>query len=771
MTKNDLMSSFSCHVTTLADAVSSPLSFGRLTSLGVNLDQLIASESSLSSLEAALDKLRQVGDLRWIVRISRRLVDLSDLPKHHLELARCLVWANDFEGADAALRQTSPSTISPNAHALIECQIAIGRRDRERALRAIATVQGLGDDPTPWHARLISALMSAGEWTEAIALHRASVDSSGMSPSLAALDVRLCLIQSGPKAALDRLDQLSTHLPIASEAYRALKIFLLSLRGRYNEALDFALVCLAQSPLSTTLYAPAMDAAQHCDRVIELGKVLTEIDLQYPGVPDLIETLCNFAIDQGNDQRAAELLEDIRERSTWDWMILRFGEACQNPNNYDVDAFLSMLIDDGVSFAGPHIMHALFNYYFNVDAAGIGRAQSSIANLISKAMDDSGLIALHLRLLIAQNRDGEAKAFFSSLPNGLQSTAVLAPFGLYFLAQDGRHSEARHGWTRYLSDCGHMALNARSSYPEDVNVRYSGQQDDILAFITVFNGIEYLEWFLAYYRKLGVAHFFFCDNGSTDGTFEYLLTQPDVSLFSNKTSFAASACGVFWTNHLMRRFGVGHWCLHLDMDEALVFPGHAEGRSLRDFTIYLDSRGFEATTGCMVDIFPDALGDNLIENPFEESCFIDTDYVWMRNELPPYHFVKGGVRSRVTGRSLMMTKAPLVKMRADLAYIANNHQLSHAVIADVSVVLLHYKFIGAFRDRVDEAVDRQEHFQGARFYRVLQTSFGKQTKSDKMVNANTLRYTNSSQLEEIDILTSSRLWGNSYYIMHEKRRG
>jgi hypothetical protein len=79
-------------------------------------------------------------------------------------------------------------------------------------------------------------------------------------------------------------------------------------------------------------------------------------------------------------------------------------------------------------------------------------------------------------------------------------------------------------------------------------------------------------------------------------------------------------------------------------------------------------------------------------------------------------------------------------------------------IADVSVALLHYKFIGAFRNRVNEAVARQEHFQGARFYRVLQTSFGDKSTAGEMMNATTVQYTGSTQLEDIGILLSSSRW-------------
>lgn len=745
-------------IETLSDAVASRDSFGKLMMRGVDIDRLIQREPSAQVLEAACQKARDLGDLRWVVRMNQRLVEVSGLPSHRLDLARSLVWVTDYSAADSALPDESEDPALRPARAIVECQIALGLRDEDRAQRALRACLDAGGDGMQLRLRLVSAQLSWGKVDAAQAELDKAVEVAGMTASLAVLQVRIALSREGPADALRLLETLSAYLPPSSETYRALKLALLNERGRHNEAMDLAVQWLGETPLAVSLYPQSVHAAQHCDRVIELGRILEEIDAKYPSVPEVVEALCNHAIDQGDEPLKTRLLQEIRERSSWTWMIMQFGEACQNPQSADVDGFLRMLEDDGIRFAGPKVLYALFNYYFHPDQAGLSRAKAEVDRLIAGAMDDSGLIALHLRLLIALDRDDEACAFFRALPRGIASTAVLAPFGLYFMAREGRDAEARAGWATYLVETAHVALNARSSYPEEITLRDDPVSDDILAFITVFNGIEYVEWFLDYYRNLGVGRFYFCDNGSSDGTFEYLQTQPDVCLFRNTGSFAASACGVFWINHLMRRFGTGHWCLHLDMDEALVFPGMESGRSLHDLTRYLDSRGFEATGGLMVDIYPDVLAADPGANPFESSQFIDTDYVWMRNELPPYHFIKGGVRARLTGRSLLMTKSPLVKMSGDTAFIANNHQHTHLRMADVTVALLHYKFIGAFRDRVREAVDRQEHFQGARFYRVLEASVTQKEKLRELTSTESVRYSSTLTLLNNHMLKSSVFW-------------
>ncbi|WP_201722368.1 glycosyltransferase family 2 protein, partial [Sulfitobacter sp. HI0040] len=48
------------------------------------------------------------------------------------------------------------------------------------------------------------------------------------------------------------------------------------------------------------------------------------------------------------------------------------------------------------------------------------------------------------------------------------------------------------------------------------------RQDDILVFCTQRNERVRLPYFLDYYRRMGVAHFFFVDNDSDDGSLDYL---------------------------------------------------------------------------------------------------------------------------------------------------------------------------------------------------------------------------------------------------------
>ncbi len=81
------------------------------------------------------------------------------------------------------------------------------------------------------------------------------------------------------------------------------------------------------------------------------------------------------------------------------------------------------------------------------------------------------------------------------------------------------------------------------------------RRQPILLFSTMRNERVRLPYFLDYYRKLGVDHFLVVDNGSTDGTRDYLADQPDVSLWETGAGYKQSRFGMDWIMHLLRRYG------------------------------------------------------------------------------------------------------------------------------------------------------------------------------------------------------------------------
>ena len=128
------------------------------------------------------------------------------------------------------------------------------------------------------------------------------------------------------------------------------------------------------------------------------------------------------------------------------------------------------------------------------------------------------------------------------------------------------------------------------------------QPDDILLFATVRNEEQRLPHFLRYYRTLGVKHFLFVDNKSSDNSFAFLKDQSDVSLWQTDQSYRRARFGVDWLGYLRLKYAHGHWALTVDADELFVYP-HCDTRPLQALTDWLDSAEVRSF-GCLLYTSP-----------------------------------------------------------------------------------------------------------------------------------------------------------------------
>lgn len=261
------------------------------------------------------------------------------------------------------------------------------------------------------------------------------------------------------------------------------------------------------------------------------------------------------------------------------------------------------------------------------------------------------------------------------------------------------------------------------------------RQDAILVFATLRNERIRLPYFLRYYRDLGVDHFLLVDNGSDDGSREYLAAQPDVSLWTTPAGYKDSRFGMDWLMTLLRRHGHDRWCLTVDVDEFLIYP-FCETRPIRALTDWLDASNIRTFAAMMLDMYPKGPAQDQPyregQNPFEIAQWFDSgNYTISRNWGYGNLWIQGGPRARTffanaPSRAPALNKIPLVRWHRSYAYVSSTHMMLPRGLNLVfdewggekaSGCLLHAKFLDTFALKAEEEMARGQHYAESREYR------------------------------------------------------
>jgi len=326
--------------------------------------------------------------------------------------------------------------------------------------------------------------------------------------------------------------------------------------------------------------------------------------------------------------------------------------------------------------------------------------------------------------------------------------------------------------------------------------RISNDESEIRAFMTVRDEILRLPRTFEHHRKIGVTRFFVIDNGSIDGSKEFLLAQPDCHLFVTHNSYAESLYSVEWQNALLNEYGVNHWCLIVDADEWFIYPGY-ERTPLADLTAYLDRSGAQGMLSFMLDMYgPGTIADASAapHRSLLETCrYFDSHYVWHRRfRIPglhkprcPEYNISGGPRWRLffpflhhhyyllrtmwyisetmkfplpmtLRRAPFLTKIPFVRWLPGTRY-QDPHATTPVKLSDITGVLLHFKFLEDFYTRVNIEVNRKEHWDGASEYARYQAKL----KNDPTLSfyyAGSVEYEGSDQLIKLGLLREDQGW-------------
>ena len=168
-----------------------------------------------------------------------------------------------------------------------------------------------------------------------------------------------------------------------------------------------------------------------------------------------------------------------------------------------------------------------------------------------------------------------------------------------------------------------------------------------IALCVVKNDLRRMEMVVNHHRKIGIRHFAILDNGSDDGTLDWLVAQPDIDVFSVAQPFQ-SLRKYGWINRIIARYGYNRWYLYVDSDELFVYPG-IESMGINELCQMTAKRGEDRIAAIMLDMYADRelYSPTLDDQPIEDQyCYFDSDsYTLTQSRRGPV--IKGGPRKRL----------------------------------------------------------------------------------------------------------------------------
>lgn len=181
-----------------------------------------------------------------------------------------------------------------------------------------------------------------------------------------------------------------------------------------------------------------------------------------------------------------------------------------------------------------------------------------------------------------------------------------------------------------------------------------------IVVLCVKNDLKKMKMLVSHYRKLGVEKFAVLDNGSGDGTFNWLKKQVDVDLFLSLERYECLA-KEGWINRIVSYYGFNHWYVLADSDELAAYIG-MERHSLKDVIRFALKRKIKKFKGIMIDMYPAGILFDSHDNIFKEYRWMDTDTYIEEEDIAgscKIKWYRGGPRERLMGCHVGLSKYPL----------------------------------------------------------------------------------------------------------------
>lgn len=243
---------------------------------------------------------------------------------------------------------------------------------------------------------------------------------------------------------------------------------------------------------------------------------------------------------------------------------------------------------------------------------------------------------------------------------------------------------------------------------------------DPIFVCVVKDDLERIKMSYEHHRRIGVNNFVYIDNGSSDGTLEWLLEQ-DVCVCQTFDDFIMWS-KVAWVSKIVNYYGFDRWYLILDSDELFAYPG-LEQHPIQEYVEHLVNKGIERDLSFMLDMYSNQV---LFEKKEEETIwqafrFFDKD-TYSLGKCLHYQKIKGGPRERLMklegGIDMLQNKYPLVYMQRGDVYryhFVSPYQKNFGM--QCTSVLMHYKFLNGDLEKYQKIAEDGNYAHGSQLYK------------------------------------------------------
>lgn len=247
------------------------------------------------------------------------------------------------------------------------------------------------------------------------------------------------------------------------------------------------------------------------------------------------------------------------------------------------------------------------------------------------------------------------------------------------------------------------------------------KNEEFYVFCLVKNGEEYIDEFVRHYQNLGAKQILLIDNLSEDRTIEKAKSYENVTVFTSPLHFAQHECRM--RRSFLKHFCKNAWVIAVDIDEHFDFPGRGQV-AMQQLIAYLNTHEYTAVTACMLDMFTvdskcqDTPTEFSVRYPYTDIADIEKSTYpvnWLtNNNIVPQGIgiYKNGIRKLAlqTDHEFLLVKHPLMFVDQSIIPFTHPHYCANARIADITCVLLHYKFTQGFVARAKRiAEDLESH--------------------------------------------------------------